>query len=89
LTPRSVPDLSTTDRGLLPGSPAITRTGLAPAGLVQFSGRNTQQGYPQSALGELSVLVFGGHSLDLGQQASLRIVEEWCVSEVHETRMAR
>jgi len=28
------------DRGLLPGSPAITRTGLAPVGLVQFPGRN-------------------------------------------------
>jgi len=27
------------DRGLLPGSPASTRTGLSPAGLVQFSGR--------------------------------------------------
>ena len=40
LTPRSARRLSTTNRGLLPGSPAITRTGLAPAGLVQFSGRN-------------------------------------------------
>ncbi len=40
LTPRSARRLSATNRGLLPGSPAITRTGLAPAGLVQFSGRN-------------------------------------------------
>jgi len=39
-TPRSARRLSTTDRGLLPGSPAITRTGLPPAGLVQFPGRN-------------------------------------------------
>jgi hypothetical protein len=41
LTPRSTRGLSTADRGLLPGSPAITRAGLAPAGLVQLSGRNT------------------------------------------------
>jgi hypothetical protein len=40
LTPRSARCLSTTNRGLLPGAPAITRAGLAPAGLVQFSGRN-------------------------------------------------
>ena len=39
-TPLSPPDLSDDDRGLLPGSPAITQAGLAPAGLVQFSGRN-------------------------------------------------
>ena len=31
--------LSATDRGLLPGSAAITRAGLTPAGLVQFPGR--------------------------------------------------
>ena len=41
LTPRSARRLSATNRGLLPGVPAFTRTGLAPAGLVQFSGRNT------------------------------------------------
>ena len=35
-TPRSARRLSTTSRGLLPGSPAITRTGLAPARLVQL-----------------------------------------------------
>jgi len=40
LTPRSARRLSTANRGLLPGSPAITRTGLPPAGLVQFPGRN-------------------------------------------------
>ena len=39
LTPRSARRLSTTNRGLLPGSPATTRTGLSPAGLVQLSGR--------------------------------------------------
>src|SRR5680860_209162 len=39
LTPRLARHLSTTDRGLLPGSPAITRTGLTPAGLIQLSGR--------------------------------------------------
>ena len=38
-TPRSARRLSATNRGLLPGSPAITRAGLAPAGLVQLSGR--------------------------------------------------
>jgi hypothetical protein len=37
---RSARRLSATDRGLLPGVPAFTRAGLAPAGLVQFSGRN-------------------------------------------------
>ena len=40
LTPRSARHLSATNRGLLPGSPAITRTGLSPAGLVQLPGRN-------------------------------------------------
>ena len=39
LTPRSARHLSTTNRGLLPGSPAITQMGLAPIGLVQLSGR--------------------------------------------------
>jgi hypothetical protein len=38
-TPRSARRLSTTNRGLLPGSPAITQAGLTPAGLVQLSGR--------------------------------------------------
>src|SRR5664279_4960786 len=32
--------LSTTNRGLLPGAPIPTRTGLAPAGLGQLAGRN-------------------------------------------------
>ena len=40
LTPRSARRLSATNRGLLPGFPAITRMGLAPTGLVQLSGRN-------------------------------------------------
>ena len=39
-TPRSDRRLSATDRGLLPGFPALTRVGLAPTGLVQLSGRN-------------------------------------------------
>jgi len=47
LTPRSARRLSATNRGLLPGAPAITRAGLAPAGLVQFSGRNTLRGYSE------------------------------------------
>jgi len=46
LTPRSDRRLSTTIRGLLPGSPAITRVGLALTGLVQLSGRTVIQGYP-------------------------------------------
>ena len=41
LTPRSARRLSTTNRGLLPGSPAITRVGLAPTGLIQLPGRTT------------------------------------------------
>jgi len=41
LTPRSARRLSATDRGLLPGSPAFTRVGLAPTGLVQLSGHTT------------------------------------------------
>ncbi len=45
LTPRSARRLSTTDRGLLPGAPTLTRTGLAPAGLVQLSGRTTSAPY--------------------------------------------
>ncbi len=48
LTPRSARRLSATDRGLLPGSPAFTRTGLSPAGLVQFSGRNMGREYGRS-----------------------------------------
>ena len=39
-TPRSARNLSITNRGLLPGAPALTRTGLAPVSLVQLSGRN-------------------------------------------------
>jgi hypothetical protein len=42
LTPRSARRLSATDRGLLPGSPAITRVGLAPTGLVQLPGRTME-----------------------------------------------
>src|SRR5271169_3659945 len=42
-TPRSARRLSATNRGLLPGSPAITRTGLPPAGLVQLPGRTMAQ----------------------------------------------
>ncbi len=34
-----------TNRGLLPGASAPTRTGLTPAGLVQLSGRNIPAGY--------------------------------------------
>ena len=45
LTPRSARRLSATNRGLLPGAPAITRVGLAPTGLVQPSGRNIPSGY--------------------------------------------
>jgi len=40
-TPLSPPSLGD-GPGPLPGSPAITRTGLSPAGLVQLSGRNTR-----------------------------------------------
>ena len=36
LTPRSARRLSATDRGLLPGSPAFTRTGLSPLGWSSF-----------------------------------------------------
>ena len=40
-TPRSASRLSATGWGLLPGAPALTRTGLTPAGLCQLSWRNT------------------------------------------------
>ena len=40
-TPRSARRVSPTDWGLLPGARAPTRAGLAPAGLVQLSGRTT------------------------------------------------
>jgi hypothetical protein len=45
LTPRSARNLSIANRGLLLGSPAITQVGLAPTGLVQFSGRNIKPSY--------------------------------------------
>jgi hypothetical protein len=40
LTPRSARRVSTTNWGLLPGTPVSTRTGLPPAGLGQLAGRN-------------------------------------------------
>src|SRR5688572_8382153 len=40
LTPRSARHLSATNRGLLPGAPTPTRTGLPPAGVIQLRGRN-------------------------------------------------
>jgi hypothetical protein len=40
LTPRLARRLSATDRGLLPGAPVPTRTGLPPVSLDQLSGRN-------------------------------------------------
>jgi hypothetical protein len=40
LTPRSARRLSTANRGLLPGAPVPTRTGLSPVSLDQLSGRN-------------------------------------------------
>jgi len=48
LTPRSARRLSMTNRGLLPGSPACTRTGLSPAGLIQFSGRTIAKFYDET-----------------------------------------
>jgi hypothetical protein len=39
-TPRSARRISPTSRGLLPGTPVSTRTGLTPAGLDQLAGRN-------------------------------------------------
>jgi hypothetical protein len=44
-TPRSARRLSATNRGLLPGTPASTRTGFPPAGLDQLSERHTRQCY--------------------------------------------
>lgn len=44
-TPLGARRLSATDRGLLPGAPAITRTGPSPAGLVQLAGRNISGRY--------------------------------------------
>jgi hypothetical protein len=48
LTPRSARCLSATNRGLLPGFPAITRVGLTPTGLVQLSGRTMERSYVRS-----------------------------------------
>jgi hypothetical protein len=45
LTPRSAGRLSPSDRGLLPGLRAPTRAGLAPAGLIQLSGRTMAAEY--------------------------------------------
>jgi hypothetical protein len=39
LTPRLARRVSTTNRGLLPGAPVPTGTGLPPASLIQLSGR--------------------------------------------------
>ena len=39
-TPRLARRLSTTNRGLLPGAPVLTGTGLTPASPVQLAGRN-------------------------------------------------
>ncbi len=38
-TPRLAARISPNDRGLLPGAPALTRTGLPPAGLIQLARR--------------------------------------------------
>ena len=47
--PRSARHLSTTNRGLLPGAPALTGTGLPPASLIQLPRRNMRQGYRSGA----------------------------------------
>ncbi|MGO9320412.1 MAG: RNA polymerase sigma factor, partial [Solirubrobacteraceae bacterium] len=52
-TPRSTRRLSTTSRGLLPGAPALTRTGLPPASLDQLSSRRTIREPIELALEEL------------------------------------
>ena len=39
LTPRLARRISPTNRGLLPGAPVPTGTGLTPAGLIQLPGR--------------------------------------------------
>ena len=50
-TPRSARRLSTTDWGLLPGTPVSTRSGLTPAGTTQLPGRNMHRDYgPSSGL---------------------------------------
>jgi hypothetical protein len=51
LTPRSARHLSTTNRGLLPGAPVPTGTGLTPAGLIQLSGRTMPPLYPGTPTG--------------------------------------
>ena len=47
LTPRSTNRISPTSRGLLPGAPVPTRTGLSPAGLDQLAGRNMTARYSE------------------------------------------
>ena len=41
LTPRLARRISPTNRGLLPGAPVPTGTGLSPASLIQLSGHTT------------------------------------------------
>src|SRR5690606_21229983 len=53
-TPRSARHLSTTDWGLLPGAPVLTRTGLPPAGLTQLPGRNMAASVPTPAAAPLA-----------------------------------
>jgi len=45
-TPRSALGVSPSSRRLLPDAPALTRTGLSPAGLTQLPRRNTAGAYP-------------------------------------------
>ena len=49
LTPRSARHLSTTNRGLLPGAPVPTRTGLSPVSLDQLAGHTMAPRYERRA----------------------------------------
>jgi len=54
LTPRSACRLSTTNRGLLLGSPAITQVGLTPTGLVQLQDAPWARAYDPWSVGDRS-----------------------------------
>ena len=86
-TPRSAHNLSTVDRGLLPGSPALTRAGLAPAGMVQFPGRNIAPSVHETCIrrvrsdrGPAVPNISSAGSPGCGQNAGSRAVRRWqCV----------
>ena len=92
-TPRSARGLSTTNRGLLPGAPTPTGTGLTPAGTVQLSGRtpNTLRATPirvgrggvesmQLALGSRSRVLSGSSGSPVVRQTTPVVLDQGVLS---------